>query len=64
MGLAIGLTLVPTLGVIVHHFLRTNRALATGIALSGGGCGGIVFPIRQYIFCVLPIFFYQLISFK
>ncbi|KAF9468725.1 major facilitator superfamily domain-containing protein [Collybia nuda] len=48
MGLAIGLTLVPTLGVIVHHFLRTNRALATGIALSGGGCGGIVFPIREH----------------
>lgn len=49
MGLAIGLTLVPTLGVIVHHFLKTNRALATGIALSGGGCGGIVFPICEYL---------------
>lgn len=45
MGIAIGITFVPTLGIIVHHFPQKYRALATGVALSGGGCGGVVFPI-------------------
>ena len=44
MGLAVGLLFLPSLSIVSHHF-RARRALATGIAVSGASCGGIVFPI-------------------
>lgn len=34
----------PAVASISHYFLR-NRARATGIATSGGGIGGVVFPL-------------------
>ncbi|KAF9483178.1 MFS general substrate transporter [Pholiota conissans] len=44
MGLGLGLSFVPTASIAVHHFKR-RRALATGIALSGGAIGSVIFPI-------------------
>ncbi|KAJ6587778.1 major facilitator superfamily domain-containing protein [Mycena sp. CBHHK59/15] len=44
MGIGLGLTFVPTLGIIVHHFKR-RRGLASGIALSGASLGATFFPI-------------------
>ncbi|KAI0800007.1 major facilitator superfamily domain-containing protein [Fomes fomentarius] len=44
VGLAVGLLFIPSLSIISHHF-RDRRALATGIAVSGASCGGIIFPI-------------------
>lgn len=44
MGLGIGLTFLPSLSVVGHHF-RRRRALAVGIVISGASAGGIVFPI-------------------
>ncbi|TFY54145.1 hypothetical protein EVJ58_g9032 [Rhodofomes roseus] len=44
MGLGLGLTFLPSLSVVGHHF-RARRALAVGIAISGSSAGGIVFPI-------------------
>ncbi|KAF8963174.1 MFS general substrate transporter [Flammula alnicola] len=44
MGLGLGLTFVPSASIAVHHFKR-RRALATGMALSGGAMGSVVFPI-------------------
>ena len=44
VGLGVGMLFLPSLSVIAHHF-RTRRALATGIAVSGASCGGVVFPI-------------------
>ncbi|KAF8071740.1 MFS general substrate transporter [Lyophyllum atratum] len=44
MGLGIGLTFVPTISILVHHFER-HRALASGIALSGSSIGAVIFPI-------------------
>ncbi|KAJ7902540.1 MFS general substrate transporter [Mycena olivaceomarginata] len=44
MGLGLGLTFVPTLGIVVHHF-RRKRGLASGIALSGSSIGATIFPI-------------------
>lgn len=44
MGLGLGLTFLPSLSVVGHHF-RTRRALAVGVAISGASAGGIVFPI-------------------
>ncbi|KAH9920355.1 major facilitator superfamily domain-containing protein [Fomitopsis serialis] len=44
MGLGLGLTFLPSLSVVGHHF-RTRRALAVGVAISGSSAGGIVFPI-------------------
>jgi MFS family permease len=46
MGLGLGLTFVPTASIAVHHFKR-RRALATGIALSGGAIGSVIFPISE-----------------
>ena len=44
MGFGLGLTFLPSLSIIGHHF-RTRRALAVGIVISGSSAGGIVFPI-------------------
>ena len=44
MGIAQGLLFLPSLSVIAHHF-RLRRSLATGIAVTGASCGGIIFPI-------------------
>lgn len=44
MGLGLGLTFLPSLSIISHHF-KTRRALATGIVMTGASAGGIVFPI-------------------
>ncbi|KAG6824442.1 hypothetical protein H0H92_015547 [Tricholoma furcatifolium] len=44
MGIGLGLTFIPSISVLVTHFER-RRALASGIALSGGSVGGIIFPI-------------------
>ena len=46
MGLGLGLTFVPAISVISHHF-KKKRAVVAGIALSGGSCGAVVFPIRE-----------------
>ncbi|KAJ7320875.1 MFS general substrate transporter [Mycena albidolilacea] len=46
MGLGLGLTFVPTLGIVVHHF-RRKRGLASGIALSGSSIGATIFPITS-----------------
>ncbi|RPD55506.1 MFS general substrate transporter [Lentinus tigrinus ALCF2SS1-7] len=44
VGLGVGMLFIPSLSIVSHHF-RKRRALATGIAVSGASCGGIVFPI-------------------
>jgi len=44
MGLALGLTFIPTVSITTHHFSK-RRALASGISLSGSAVGAIVFPI-------------------
>ncbi|TCD69759.1 hypothetical protein EIP91_006295 [Steccherinum ochraceum] len=44
MGLGLGLTFLPSLSIVSHHF-RARRALATGIVVTGASAGGIVFPI-------------------
>ena len=46
MGLGVGLTFVPTLSNIAHHFYD-RKALATGIALSGSSTGALIFPISE-----------------
>ncbi|KAH9474891.1 MFS-type transporter eupM [Psilocybe cubensis] len=47
MGVGLGLTFVPTVSSIVHHFQK-RKVLATGIVMSGSSLGGIVFPISEY----------------
>ncbi|THH29161.1 hypothetical protein EUX98_g5021 [Antrodiella citrinella] len=44
MGLGLGLTFLPSLSIVSHHF-RRRRALAMGIVVTGASAGGIVFPI-------------------
>lgn len=44
LGIAIGATYVPGLGVVSHYFSR-RRPLALGIAASGSAMGGVVHPI-------------------
>lgn len=44
VGLGMGFMFLPGIGVIQHHFNK-RRALATGVAASGSGVGGIVFSI-------------------
>lgn len=43
VGLGVGLSYVPTLGLMQHWFVQ-RRALATGIAVSGIGVGTLVMP--------------------
>lgn len=44
MGIGIGLTFIPAVASVSHHF-RRRRALATGIVVSGSSVGGVCFPI-------------------
>lgn len=44
MGLGLGLTFLPSISIVSHHF-RAQRALAMGIVTTGASAGGIVFPI-------------------
>ncbi|KAJ7808325.1 MFS general substrate transporter [Mycena olivaceomarginata] len=44
MGLGLGLTFLPSVGITVHHFKR-RRGLASGIVMSGSAIGATVFPI-------------------
>ncbi|KAJ7730873.1 major facilitator superfamily domain-containing protein [Mycena maculata] len=44
LGVGLGLTFLPALGVAAHHFSR-RRGLAIGIMTSGASIGGIIFPI-------------------
>ncbi|KAL5531046.1 hypothetical protein ACEPAG_3922 [Sanghuangporus baumii] len=44
LGIAMGLTYIPTMGVLAHHFQR-RRTIAMGIVASGSSVGGIVHPI-------------------
>ena len=46
---------IPSLSIVSHHF-RTRRALATGVAVSGASCGGIVFPIMLNHLFAMPSF--------
>ncbi|PPQ79082.1 hypothetical protein CVT25_002307 [Psilocybe cyanescens] len=50
MGFGLGLTFVPTFGVLNHHF-RRRKALVTGIALTGTSMGAVVFPISKSFHC-------------
>ena len=43
VGVGIGLSYVPSIGAVQRWF-TTNRALATGIAVSGIGAGNLAFP--------------------
>ncbi|GME91635.1 unnamed protein product [[Candida] boidinii] len=43
-GLASGILLSPTIGVVSHYF-KKNRALANGAATAGGSVGGVMFPL-------------------
>ncbi|KAK0194178.1 major facilitator superfamily domain-containing protein [Armillaria mellea] len=44
IGLGQSLLFLPSLSIIGHHFKR-RRAFATGIAVTGASCGGIVWPV-------------------
>ncbi|KAJ7191955.1 MFS general substrate transporter [Mycena pura] len=46
MGIGLGLTFLPTIGIVVHHFKR-KRGLASGIVLSGSSAGATIFPISE-----------------
>ncbi|KZS92092.1 MFS general substrate transporter, partial [Sistotremastrum niveocremeum HHB9708] len=45
MGLAMGMMLTPTVGLVGHHFRKRRGALALGIATTGAAIGGTVDPI-------------------
>ncbi|KAF7372358.1 MFS general substrate transporter [Mycena venus] len=44
MGIGLGLTFLPTISIVVHHFKR-HRGLTSGIVMSGSSIGATVFPI-------------------
>lgn len=44
IGIAVGITYIPALGILSHYFQR-HRALALGIAASGSAFGGAIHPI-------------------
>ncbi|KAJ7902706.1 MFS general substrate transporter [Mycena olivaceomarginata] len=44
LGIGLGLTFLPALGVAAHYFSR-RRGLAIGIMTLGASIGGIIFPI-------------------
>ncbi|KAJ7436890.1 MFS general substrate transporter [Mycena galericulata] len=44
MGIGLGLTFLPTVSIVVHHFKR-RRGLASGIVLAGSSVGAVFFPI-------------------
>ncbi|KAJ5118660.1 uncharacterized protein N7443_007590 [Penicillium atrosanguineum] len=43
-GISSSMVFTPSVGCIAHWFLR-RRALATGVAATAGGIGGIIFPV-------------------
>ncbi|KAF8170723.1 major facilitator superfamily domain-containing protein [Mycena galopus ATCC 62051] len=43
LGIGLGLTFLPALGVAAHHFSQ-RRGLAIGIMTTGASIGGIIFP--------------------
>jgi len=43
-GISSSMVFTPSIGCIAHWFLR-RRALATGVAATAGGIGGIIFPV-------------------
>lgn len=43
-GIGCGFMYVPALSILPQYF-STRRALATGIAVSGASCGGVIYPI-------------------
>ncbi|KAI5296271.1 hypothetical protein KEM52_004749 [Ascosphaera acerosa] len=43
-GIGSGFMYVPALTIVPQYF-STRRALATGIAVSGASCGGVIYPI-------------------
>lgn len=43
-GIAIGLTNVPSIAVVSHHFQR-RRAVAMAIVVAGASLGGILYPV-------------------
>ncbi|GME97793.1 hypothetical protein B5S28_g827 [[Candida] boidinii] len=43
-GLASGILLSPTIGVVSHYF-KKNRGLANATATAGGSVGGVMFPL-------------------
>jgi MCP family monocarboxylic acid transporter-like MFS transporter 10 len=43
-GISLGFLFLPAIGIIAHHFRRC-RSFAMGIVVSGGSCGGLVFPV-------------------
>ena len=47
MGLGLGLTFIPTIGLTSHHWKR-RRGFASGVALTGCSCGGIAIPISTF----------------
>ncbi|KAF7347110.1 MFS general substrate transporter [Mycena venus] len=49
MGIGLGLTFLPTISIVVHHFKR-HRGLTSGIVMSGSSIGATVFPISAKIF--------------
>ncbi|KAH8425228.1 uncharacterized protein LDX57_002986 [Aspergillus melleus] len=46
-GISSSMVFTPSVACLTHWFHR-RRALATGIAATAGGCGGIIFPILIY----------------
>ncbi|KAF7347960.1 MFS general substrate transporter [Mycena sanguinolenta] len=53
MGIGLGLTFLPSVSIVVHHFKR-RRGLASGIVMSGSSIGATLFPIMTNHF--LPRF--------
>lgn len=60
MGLGLGMTFTPTVGIISHHFTR-RRGLASAIAMSGGSCGAVVFPISMLHRAIFSAIAYKII---
>ncbi|PPQ72883.1 hypothetical protein CVT26_003504 [Gymnopilus dilepis] len=54
MGVGLGLTFIPTIGIVTHHFER-QKVLATGIVMSGSSLGAVVFPISTLILLLRPV---------
>ncbi|KAG2049984.1 MFS general substrate transporter [Suillus hirtellus] len=44
LGIAIGLTNVPSIAIVSHHFQR-RRAVAMGIVVAGSSLGAILYPV-------------------
>ena len=43
-GISSSMVFTPSVACIAHWFLR-RRALATGVAATAGGIGGVIFPV-------------------